>query len=90
VEYFKNPYPPSYDYAFRQGWPRPLDDKTAHPSDVNWSFYAKRTLGSFSLIGQIAKDHFQPNVNHISLSERTDVLPEAGDWWWVLKVGFSF
>jgi hypothetical protein len=90
-EWFGSPYPPSFDYASRYGWPQPVADKSqVITSPLKWSVYARKTLGAWTFSAQAAKDHMKPFMNNLQLTERTDVLPSNGHWWWIARIACGF
>jgi hypothetical protein len=92
IEYLNCPYLPSSLYAFKWGIPKP-DVESAQIMDIvhtKWSFYLKKRIGAIALIGQVARDHFQPGNNNVGYTERGDVLPEGNDWWWAFKVQYGY
>jgi len=95
LEYWQNPYPNSYHETYDGEVPLPIDpQQTVLPHDnLKWSFYAKRDCGNnFSVIIQVAHDHLIPESFSLvqGNSDRTDVLLQHGDWWWVAKTQFNF
>jgi hypothetical protein len=92
LEYLKTPYLPTSYNVFQDQSPVPqtLAEKNLSMADTKWSLYAKKTLGAFAVIGQIARDHFQPNNNQLTAVERADVLLASQDWWWSMKVQYGF
>jgi hypothetical protein len=92
IEYLKTPYLPTSYNVFQTQSPVPqtLQEKNFTLADTKWSLYVKKTLGAFALIGQMARDHFQPNNNQLKAVERADVLLGSQDWWWSMKVQYGF
>jgi hypothetical protein len=92
IEYLKTPYlPGSYNVFLNQSpVPVTLGQQNLSLADTKWSLYAKRTLGAFGLVVQVARDHFQPNNNQLTAVERADVLLASQDWWWSMKVQYGF
>jgi len=92
IEYLKTPFlPGSYNVFLNQSpVPVTLQQQNLTLADTKWSLYAKKTLGAFALIGQLARDHFAPNNNQLTAQERADVLLGSRDWWWSMKVQYGF
>ena len=74
------------------------DELLKNPSDnprsmLKWSLYANKRIGThLSIIGQVANDHLMPD-NYTTQNEfqpLTDVTLRANDWWWVVKMLFSY
>jgi hypothetical protein len=89
-EELKSPYWAGQSGPFEKGLPIPPEQSSINLADVKWSVYAKRRIGAFTLIGQIARDHLIPNQNNAGLADRNDAMPESDDWWWALKVQYGF
>jgi hypothetical protein len=94
LEYWQNPYPNSFRMPYENFIPLPTPDASGiHHDNLKWSFYAKRDCGNnFSVIAQVAHDHLIPQTFSLMQgnSDRTDVLLQHGEWWWVVKTQFTF
>ena len=88
-EWFKNPYIPGYDYAFRHGWPEPVHDRDVNRTKFYWSVYGIKTFGAIKIVTQFSRDHMRPHVNNFNYTEWNDVLVEAKDWYWIAKIEFG-
>ena len=83
--------PGSYNvFQYQAPVPVTLQQQGLFMADIKWSLYAKRTLGPFAFVGEVARDHFQPNNNQLLATERADVLLGWQDWWWSLKIQYGF
>jgi hypothetical protein len=67
----------------------PVSTSATAPHPVKWSLYAKKRLAAFTMVGQIARDHYQPFINNASLTEFSDAMPFGDNWWWVVKVYYG-
>ncbi|MBN1760887.1 MAG: hypothetical protein JW863_21350, partial [Chitinispirillaceae bacterium] len=102
-EWYGSPYPNSYQNAFsiQPYLPRPIPDLPQKEySDYDylhdnwkWSVYAKKTFAnSFSIIGQVARDHFRSHIKYPYNIDREEGLTKPGPiwynghWYWMLKV----
>jgi len=94
LEYWQNKYPNSFRTPYENFVPLPTPDATGiHHDNLKWSLYAKRNCGDhFSVVLQVAQDHLIPQTFSLMQgnSDRTDVLLQHGDWWWVAKTQFTF
>lgn len=96
LEWFDNPYILGYEAAIKQGWPKPVDRDVNH-TKFYYTFYAKKTLGPFKFIAQVARDHMRPVVLNFNYTEWNDVLVESKEsskddkphWWWGAKIEFG-
>jgi hypothetical protein len=92
-EYWSNPYPNSWWYAYKQFIPIPDYDPqniTYEHNRWRWSVYTTKRIGNFFAKLQIAHDHltaYQPQLGYLGT---VDNLGAAGYWWWTLKTGYSF
>lgn len=67
------------------------DQRDLSRDDWKWSLHAQRTFGSIRLSGQIANDHARPGGTLTSPgSEWESYFAAPGDWYWMLKAGYSF
>ena len=99
-EWYGSPYPNNYQNAFSiQPKPRPIPDSPQQGYTANdyqhdnwkWSVYAKRTIAnSFSVIGQVARDHFRAHIKLPYNVEREEGLTKPNHWYWMLKVAYGF
>ena len=96
LEHYNSDYPNGFRRSFKDQFPLPdQENPQAVHEKLKWSVYAKRTIGAhFSLIGQIANDHFIP-ISHTLImgkgsQDLQDVTLRHGDWWWALKMMFHF
>jgi hypothetical protein len=88
-EYFPNRYPNSYQLVYTSLVPNPTPNTPGLP--WKWSLYAKKTfLRNFAIIGQVARDHFVFTNSNTNAQIKQDVLNEAGDMWWVLRLNANF
>jgi hypothetical protein len=99
VEWYGSRWPNNYYYMYHlDNRPQPYVDPLtsgvidyAKDDNLKWSVYARRELaGCFTITGQVANDHarltrFKPTYN---LNE--EVLRKPNDWWFILKLGYSF
>ncbi|MBN1308797.1 MAG: hypothetical protein JXA18_12815 [Chitinispirillaceae bacterium] len=96
VEYYDSDYPNGFRRSFKDQFPLPdLENSQAVHEKLKWSVYAKRTIGShFSLIGQVANDHFIPTSHTLIMGKGSqdlqDVTLRHGDWWWATKMVVHF
>lgn len=99
-EWYGSPYPNNYQNAFSiQPPPRPIPDgpQSGYSDYIyrndnwKWSLYAKKTVAnSFSIIGQVARDHFRTHVKYPYNVDREEGLSEGKHWYWMLKVAYGF
>lgn len=61
-------------------------------SKWKWSLYMKKTFmdGHMSLTAQCARDHMRLFSSYYDHANHREMLVQAGDWWWVTKIGFNF
>jgi hypothetical protein len=100
LEWYKWNYPNSYTANIWQNQvPQPdlpynYDPQQYDPrqNELKWSFYAKKRLGNFSLIGQVAFDHTRLECNGFQNGGTYygDAMHIHGDWAWMLKTQFDF
>lgn len=96
IEYYDNRFTNSYRISYNLSVPLPdtKGDAVSQKGDnLRWSLYMKRNFGkNFLFIVQIAKDHLIPESFSTieDKSDRTDVLKNHGDWWWIAKMQFAF
>jgi hypothetical protein len=91
LEYFPSTYPNSYYNVKEQYLPYPTLSIGKQLNPWKWSVYARRTfLERFELIAQFARDHMKPRHHKLDNVEMEDVLPRAGDWWWMMKLKVSY
>lgn len=100
AEWYGSPYPNNYQKAFSITVPpSPVPDGPAvnYSADVyrtdnwKWSVYAKKTIwNSFGVIGQLARDHFRTRANNPYNDEREESLTKNEQWYWMLKLAYSF
>lgn len=96
LEYYDSDYPNGFRRSFKDQFPLPdMENTQAVHEKLKWSVYAKRTIGAhFSLIGQIANDHFIPTSHTLIMGKGSqdlqDVTLRHGDWWWATKMVFHF
>ncbi len=97
LEWYEWNYPNSFTEAQFTGnqEPRPDDIIAGFDSKQNelkWSVYAQKRLGKrFSLIGQVAFDHFRLESNTYVQSDAYvgDAMQRHGDWAWIMKCEFD-
>lgn len=97
VEWYKWNFPNSYTDALFTGnqEPRPDNLQTAFDpkqNEIKWSLYAQKRLAQrFSIIGQLAYDHFRLEANTYVQSDAYlgDGMHDHGDWAWFLKCAFD-
>jgi hypothetical protein len=97
VEWYRWNYANSFTDAQFTGNQEPRPDNALTGLDpvqneLKWSFYVQKRLAKrFSLIGQVAYDHFRLEANTYVQSDSYlgDAMHNHGDWAWFLKCAFD-
>ena len=97
VEWYKWNYPNSFTDALFTGNQEPRPDNLLtgfdpKQNELKWSVYAQKRLGKrFSVVGQVAYDHFRLEANTYVQSDAYlgDAMHNHGDWSWILKCAFD-
>jgi hypothetical protein len=57
-----------------------------------WSIYAKKSFFNqhCSITAQVARDHMRLSCAEYNFEIWQEMLPQHGDWWWVVKTGWAF
>lgn len=63
----------------------------AEEDNLKWSVYAKKTItDGFSLIGQVAKDHWRHRIERKENRDIEEALVKKNSWYWMFKILYSF
>jgi hypothetical protein len=90
-EFDPDRYPNNYKNVIDRNIPAYLVLPGKDLNPLKWSLYAKKTFfDRMSILGQIARDHMRPPFPSYVQTERDDVLPRSGDWWWVLRLTVNY
>jgi hypothetical protein len=93
AEWWGSRYPNSLDSLARVNLPLPAarpDASRFAKDDWKWSVYATKSIGGLALTGQIANDHMLTRNALMRDVDYEQALTTSKDWYYMLKVGYSF
>ncbi len=98
VEWWASPYPNTIKHVAKYNQPYPIvppdpvpEGKVDYGKDNwKWSLYLRKDISRFSLIGQVANDHTRYRSLDEDDEDYEQTMAAAGDWYYMLKLKFSF
>lgn len=61
-----------------------------HEDDVKWTVYAeKRIVDGFRIVGQVGRDHLV-TLDEFSKWEWTEIMQKKKDWYYIVKLNFTY